>query len=228
VFYAPVFFFFAKPKIFNKNLHLRQQIWLITYHISTITLSKMQKLLRYTIFKTKWGYFGLAGTEHTLWRTCLPRPEPEKIRFQLLKTLQAAKYDKAFFRTLQEQIDAYFEGAYVDFSLDVPINLDGFSPFGSSVLSACRKIRFGQVITYSALAKKTGWPAVRAVGNALAKNPLPLIIPCHRVIRSDGQIGGFSAPGGKKLKEKLLKHELAILTCSKDGPDRTVLRNLLL
>jgi len=168
----------------------------------------MQKLLRYTIFKTKWGYFGLAGTEHALWRTCLPGPEPEKIRFRLLKNLQAAKYDKAVFRALQEQIDAYFEGTYVDFSPDVPINLDGFSSFGSSVLSTCRRIRFGQVITYSALAKKTGRPtAARAVGSALAKNPLPLIIPCHRVICCDGRIGGFSAPGGKKLKKRMLRLE---------------------
>jgi len=192
----------------------------------------MQKSLRYTIFKTKWGYFGLAGSEYALWRTCLPLSDSEKVKSELLTPDPRPLiplFDKNLFRMLQEQITAYFEGAYIDFSPDVPIALDGFSSFCSSVLSACRRIRFGQVIAYSALAERLGRPtAVRAVGNALAKNPLPLIIPCHRVIRGDGKIGGFSAPGGKKLKEKLLNHELAALTRAKDAPHRTVPRNLLL
>ena len=122
--------------------------------------------------------------------------------------VSSIKFDRNFFRPLQEQIIAYFEGAYVEFSPDVPITLDGFSPFGSSVLCACRRVRFGQVVSYSALAGKIGQPtAVRAVGNALAKNPMPLIIPCHRVVCADGKIGGFSAPGGNKMKKRLLELE---------------------
>jgi O-6-methylguanine DNA methyltransferase len=75
-------------------------------------------------------------------------------------------------------------------------------------LSKCRYVRFGQTITYTQLAEKIGRPlAARAVGNALAKNPLPLIIPCHRIIRSDGSAGKFSTAGGSKLKRKLIKHE---------------------
>ena len=117
-------------------------------------------------------------------------------------------FDKNLFKTLQEQITAYFEGAYVDFSQGVPIVLNGFSLFGSSVLCACRRIRFGQVVTYSALAQKIGRPAaVRAVGGALAKNPLPLIVPCHRVICANGKIGGFSAAGGITRKKRLLELE---------------------
>jgi len=122
--------------------------------------------------------------------------------------VSSIKFDRNFFRPLQEQIIAYFEGAYVEFSPDVPITLDGFSPFGSSVLCACHRVRFGQVVSYSALAGKIGQPtAVRAVGNALAKNPMPLIIPCHRVVCADGKIGGFSAPGGNKMKKRLLELE---------------------
>ena len=171
----------------------------------------MQKTLKYTIFKTKWGYFGLAGTEYGLLRTHLPGPKPEKIKPQLLKDLQAAQFDKTFFRTTQEQIAAYFEGTRVNFR-DITIVLDGFSFFVSSVLTACRNIGLGRTTTYSGLAKNLGRPAAaRAVGNALAKNPLPLIIPCHRIVCSDGKIGGFSAPGGKELKAKLLKHEHAAL-----------------
>ncbi len=192
----------------------------------------MQKAIKYTIFRTGWGYFGLAGTENWLLRTHLPCPDHEKIKSQLLKNLSrlnpesSIEFDKTLFKTLQEQIIAYFEGGCVNFSRDIPIVLDGFSSFVSSVLTACRDIRFGQTITYGQLAKKLGRPAAsRAVANALAKNPLPLIIPCHRVIRSPRRfasqsavaggklvpaqagIGGFSVPGGITLKKKLLLHE---------------------
>jgi O-6-methylguanine DNA methyltransferase len=118
------------------------------------------------------------------------------------------KFDRAYFSSIQQQIIAYFEGVRVDFGFDVPVLLDGFSDFQKAALTACRSINFGQTVTYAGLAKRSGYPrAVRAVGNALAKNPLPLLIPCHRIIRSDGKIGGFSAPGGLSLKKKLLVHE---------------------
>ena len=188
----------------------------------------MQKVIKCVVFKTKWGHFGLVGTEYAIYRTQLPGPKPEKIKSLLLKNLplpnqassikhrasgieyQASgiEFDKTFFKTLQEQITTYFEGAYINFSRDVPLVLDGFSSFGISVLTACRAIEFGQTITYGQLAKKSGRPnASRAVGSVLAKNPLPLLIPCHRVIRSDGKMGGFSAPGGITLKKKMLELE---------------------
>ncbi len=215
----------------------------------TVTPVKMQKSLKYTIFKTKWGHFGLAGVENTLCGTCLPLLVPEKVKSHLLNNLsllyrarpepgrrtssiepvpstssgqalsrveghQTSRilFDKNLFKTLQEQIIAYFEGVCVNFSQNIPIELYGFSSFTRSILIACRDIKFGQTISYSALARKLGRPdATRAVGNALAKNPLPLIVPCHRVIRSDGATGGFSAPGGTNLKAKLLKHENSAL-----------------
>jgi methylated-DNA-[protein]-cysteine S-methyltransferase len=178
----------------------------------------MQKSLRYTVFKTRWGYFGLSGIGYALWRTCLPLADPEKVKLELLKNRPVAnqktsiEFDKNLFRSLQEQIIAYFEGACIDFSKDIPAELAGYSLFTCSVLTACRDIKFGQRISYSSLAESLGQStAARAVGNALAKNPVPLLIPCHRVIRSDGKIGGFSALGGKGLKAKLLKHEQASL-----------------
>lgn len=168
----------------------------------------MQTAIRYAIFKTRWGYFGLAGTENGLWRTYLPAAEREKVEFELVKNTASAEYDSRLFNTLQQQIIAYFEGACINFSSDIPVVLEGLSEFARLVLTACRDIRFGETISYAALAKKIGRAdAARAVGGALAKNSLPLIIPCHRVICSDGKIGGFSTPGGKDLKEKLLLDE---------------------
>ena len=168
----------------------------------------MQKVTKYAIFQTKWGYFGLAGTEYGLCRTQLPGSNPEKIKTLLLKNLPAAQFDKTFYKILQQQITAYFEGDCVKFSRDIPLILNGFSSFGISVLKTCREIEIGQTITYGQLAKKAGRPnASRAVGSILAKNPLPLIIPCHRIIRSDGKLGGFSALGGITLKKKMLELE---------------------
>jgi len=177
----------------------------------------MQKVIKYTTFKTKWGHFGLAAGNNGLLRTCLPLAEPEMVELQLLQNFPDSRYDKSLFKTAQEQIIAYFEGAVINFR-DIPVVLDGFSSFVSTVLDACRKIGFGGRLSYSGLAKKIGRPAAaRAVGGALAKNPLPLIIPCHRIVHSDGKIGGFSALGGKDLKAKLLKHEQEALVDCKSG-----------
>ena len=168
----------------------------------------MQKKIKYVIFKTKWGYFGLAGTESALCRTQLPGPEYKKIESRLLKNLPDAQFDDNYFKALQKQITAYFEGSCVNFSPAIPVMLDRLGVFSRKVLIACRSIGFGQKITYAGLAKKAGQPAAsRAVGNALAKNPLPLIIPCHRVLRTDGKMGGFSAPGGISVKKKMLALE---------------------
>jgi len=165
----------------------------------------MEKTIKYVIFKTKWGYFGLAGTDSRLCRTHLPGSELPEIESLLLKNCLNAQFDKAYFRILQQQIAAYFEGSRVNFGPEIPVSLDGLGIFSRKVLTFCRKIAFGQSVTYAGLAKKAGRPAAsRAVGNALAKNPLPLIIPCHRVLRTDGKMGGFSAPGGISLKKKLL------------------------
>lgn len=171
----------------------------------------MQKTVKYTIFKTKWGYFGLAAADNGLLRTCLPLAEREKTKSQLLQNLPDPQYDKALFKSAQKQITAYFEGARVNFR-DIPVVLNDSGLFAKRVLTACRDIRFGQTVSYSRLAEMAGKPgAARAVGRALAKNPLPLIIPCHRVICADGTLGGFSAMGGVTLKKRFLQLERGTL-----------------
>lgn len=168
----------------------------------------MEKFIKYSVFQTKWGYFGLAGTESALHRTQLPWPQKEQVEHWLLQNLTGFEHDKNYFKNLREQIAAYFEGCLVEFGPDIPVSMDNLGRFGREVLNACRNVGIGQTITYSRLAAKSGRPAAgRAVGNTLAKNPLPLIIPCHRVIRTDGRIGGFTSPGGTDLKIRLLEHE---------------------
>lgn len=82
------------------------------------------------------------------------------------------------------------------------------TPFQKQVWAELLKIKKGNVVTYKYLAKKIGKPrAVRAVANAVGANPLPIKIPCHRVVRSDGTIGGYSGRGGVKTKKMLLKKE---------------------
>ena len=104
------------------------------------------------------------------------------------------------------QLGDYFDGRRVRFN--GKLDLSGLSPFAQKVLRVLAKVRYGQTITYGELAKRAGSAkAARAVGNVLAKNPLPIIVPCHRVIPSNGSIGGFSAPGGLKLKRQLLLME---------------------
>jgi methylated-DNA-[protein]-cysteine S-methyltransferase len=165
-------------------------------------------MIAYTIFKTKWGYFGLAGTQAGLLRTCLPMHQGGRAKSLLLESYPSARYEKSLFLPLQQQIRAYFEGAYVDFDVDIAVLLMGLSSFARSVLAACMGIRYGQRISYGELAQKSGSPrAARAIGGAMAKNPAPLIIPCHRVIRGDGKIGGFNAAGGSSLKERMLQLE---------------------
>ena len=96
----------------------------------------------------------------------------------------------------------------VDSFLDVPLDLNHFTPFRRRVYEACRRIPYGRTMTYAELAKKAGSPrAFRAVGSTMACNRLPLIVPCHRVVASGGKIGGFSAPDGISMKERLLLKE---------------------
>lgn len=172
----------------------------------------MQEPIKYAIFPTKWGYFGLAATSKALLRTYLPGLAYEEIKVRLLKDLPAARFDKTLFKPVQERICAYFGPEPTEFGPEIPLDLTGSKPFQTIVLSACRQVQFGRTTTYSQLAKKLGRPAAaRAVGNALAGNPLPLIIPCHRVLCASGNLGGFSAPGGTELKAALLRHEQHIM-----------------
>lgn len=177
--------------------------------------------MKYTIFNTAWGYFGLVADKKGLIRTILPCPSRKTVEKCLLSGLKNTKFDKNLLKSLQKQIIAYFAGKHPlrhpssacpgeaqRRGVLCPLNLSGLSLFTRKVLTACGRIPSGKTVSYSQLASMIGKPrASRAVGSALAKNPIPLIIPCHRVIHSDGSLGKFSAFGGTGTKKKLIALE---------------------
>ena len=137
---------------------------------------------------------------------------PETDRFGLSGTNRfgLSRTDDLRLSEAKEQIKAYFKGDLQQFSL--PLDLQETSPFTVRVLKEVSKIPFGSLVNYGELASRIGSPsASRAVGGALGRNPIPIIIPCHRVITKSGHIGGFSAgklSNGLSIKKTLLKYEL--------------------
>jgi methylated-DNA-[protein]-cysteine S-methyltransferase len=108
---------------------------------------------------------------------------------------------------LRREFDEYFEGKRHDF--ETPLDWSLVKGFNLKVLRATARIPYGGVSTYSEMAKKAGSPrAARAAGNALHNNPIPLVVPCHRVLHRDGGLGGYG--GGLPMKEYLLKLEGAL------------------
>lgn len=104
-------------------------------------------------------------------------------------------------------LEDYLAGQPVSFD-GIPVDLSGLTPFRRRTLEACRRIRYGETTSYAGLARRLKNPAAaRAVGSAMRHNPVAIIIPCHRVLGSDGGLGGYSAPGSLDLKRRLLEME---------------------
>jgi len=171
-----------------------------------------QKNDQYTLFKTQWGWFGLLGNEQGLIRIYLPVAHKKPIQSRILSDFpnaerRVARSSSAWPCKIQKAIENYYKGQPVDFS-DITVHLDGFSEFQRTVLTALRTITYGNTVSYTQLAKLANSPrAARAIGTVMAQNPLPLIIPCHRVIKADGTPGLFSAAGGTNTKARMLELE---------------------
>ncbi len=107
---------------------------------------------------------------------------------------------------VSEQLGEYLRGERSSFQL--PVDLSGMTPFQQAVLNEVARVPRGEVVTYGELARRIGKPrAARAVGQALGRNPVPIVVPCHRVIASDGSLGGYSGRRGIETKEALLSLE---------------------
>ena len=165
------------------------------------------KHYQYSIFKTHWGWFGLLGCDQGLIRTCLPVAFREAAERRLLSDTQEAEPAKKDYRPLENDIISYYKGRRVDFD-NVPVCLEHLTDFQKEVLTVLRTVKYGQTVSYGQVARLVNNPkASRAIGAVMAINPLPLIIPCHRVIKTDGSLGYFSAAGGVDTKQRMLDLE---------------------
>jgi methylated-DNA-[protein]-cysteine S-methyltransferase len=123
--------------------------------------------------------------------------------------IEATADDEALADEALERLVCYADGEPVELN-DIPVSLDHLSTFQRRVVKACRAIKAGERRTYGQLAAAAGSPgAARAVGQVMAGNRVPLIVPCHRVVASGGGLGGFSAPQGLAMKRRLLAMEAA-------------------
>ncbi|HVT53536.1 MAG TPA: methylated-DNA--[protein]-cysteine S-methyltransferase [Dongiaceae bacterium] len=165
---------------------------------------------RYTVFDTQAGFCAIAWSGSGITRFQLPDKSTEAAERHILRRLPSAQPG-----TPPEPVAAviaaaqrYFAGEKIDFS-DVTVDLDGQDDFFRRIYAATRRVDWGKTTTYGTLAKELGAgpEAARDVGQAMAKNPVPLIIPCHRVLAAGGKVGGFSAPGGSNSKLKMLALE---------------------
>lgn len=150
-----------------------------------------------TLEKTPVGALRLVGSEVGLSTIWFLRGRKDE------RPLAEWKEDAAFFTQVIRQLQEYFAGARRDF--EIPLLMEG-TDFQKRVWKNLQKIPYGETISYGELAKKIGDPkAVRAVGAANGQNPLPIIVPCHRVIGTNGSLTGFG--GGLENKRKLLDLE---------------------
>jgi methylated-DNA-[protein]-cysteine S-methyltransferase len=164
----------------------------------TYGTSKGERIMYYDFFETGLiGTLTLAGDESGL----------RYIQFEKEKNPIVIRDDwkkkPDFFAPLKKKLRAYFKGELKHF--DIPLAPVG-TPFQLKVWQALRSIPYGEVVSYKTIAKAIGNPkAVRAVGGANGKNPIPIIVPCHRVIGSDGSLTGFG--GGLQTKKRLIDLE---------------------
>jgi methylated-DNA-[protein]-cysteine S-methyltransferase len=155
--------------------------------------------------QTSWGWLGMASSPSGLLALTLPKPTKEQALKPLLERWgEKRPGEDPRLDGLKTKLQRYFDGQQVLF--DEPLDLSEATAFQRRVWSAVRDIPYGETRSYGEIARQAGSPgAARAVGRAMATNPVPIVVPCHRVIGSDGDLRGFG--GGLDLKRRLLEME---------------------
>jgi methylated-DNA-[protein]-cysteine S-methyltransferase len=177
----------------------------------------------YHIFETSFGPCGLAWSQNGVTSFQLPERDRRALRARMRQGERSewkAELPRIIARAA-EKLKRYFNGEEAEFS-ELPLDLSNCNSFHRSVYEAARSVGWGETATYGALARKAGSPrAARAVGHALARNPVAIIIPCHRILAAGAKIGGFSAHGGAAVKERLLALE-GVRLGTKSAPQRSL------
>jgi methylated-DNA-[protein]-cysteine S-methyltransferase len=170
----------------------------------------MSDFQRYAIFETArgvcaiaWGAIGISGFR-------LPGESAQETRRAMLRRLPAGveAEPSAEIGQVLDRVRTYFVGDATDFS-DLRLDLSGQTDLYRRIYDATRRLGWGKATTYGTLAGELelGPAGAWTIGQAMAKNPIPLIIPCHRVLAAGGKLGGFSAPGGAVSKQRMLELE---------------------
>ena len=163
-----------------------------------------------TVFETAVGWVGIAWNDRGVTAMQLPDRDRASTERRLIHKSDGVPVQRfpAFVKDAIRRITRHLEGKSADLK-KIPLDLDGVTPFRKRVYDEARRIPAGETRTYGELAAAAGSPgAARAVGSAMANNPVAILVPCHRVLGSNG-IGGFSSPGGLETKRKLLAVEKA-------------------
>lgn len=164
----------------------------------------------YSVFEVTGGFCGIAWSGARITRLCLPTRSAAAATHLLLRHApdSAPGVPPPQIAATVAAVERYFQGERVDLS-GVSLELGGPTEFQRRIYQAVRRVGWGQTTTYGALARELGAApeAARDVGEAMARNPIPLIIPCHRVLAAGGKVGGFSAPGGASTKIRMLELE---------------------
>jgi methylated-DNA-[protein]-cysteine S-methyltransferase len=164
----------------------------------------------YHVFETAAGYCAIAWNDAGIVRLQLPATDAMATERYLRRRLPQAEagVPTSAVAAAIAAVKHYFMGQQVDFS-EIRLDLGKQDEFFMRVYTEARRIGWGMTSTYGTLAKQLGADvrAARDVGQAMARNPVPLIIPCHRVLAAGGKVGGFSAPGGAAAKLRMLALE---------------------
>jgi methylated-DNA-[protein]-cysteine S-methyltransferase len=169
--------------------------------------AKRDDSLSFDVWATAWGPMGAVASPAGLRRVVLPHYAFGDLVDLLAWEHPGAARSEAPFEALIRLSRDYFNARAVNFD-EVLCDLPKESTFAGIVLRACRQIPYARTMSYSQLAMQIGREdAARAVATAMGKNPVPLVVPCHRVTYADGRAGGFSAPGGPELKQRMLDLE---------------------
>ena len=168
--------------------------------------------LRYRILEVSFGWCAVARSEQGVCAFVLPVSNADAAEAAIVRRCEHATKSHSILPKLVAQVREYFHGWRQGFS-DVRLDVSGGTAFQQRVWALARRIPCGEVRTYRWVGLEIGRPkAMRAIGAALGANPVPLIVPCHRVVAADGSLGGFSAEGGVDMKARLLELEgVAIL-----------------